>query len=210
MVALEIVNTLTNFIIQTISNSGYGGIFLLMVAESALIPIPSEVIMPFSGYLVSTGKLNSVYVILAGSIGNLVGSLIAFFIGLRLGRNFILKYGKYVLLKKSHLELTENYFRKYGERATFISRLLPAVRTYISLPAGVANMNLKKFMAYTLAGSLIWNTMLTYVGIKLGEQWTSIRQYSSYIDAAVIVGAIIAIIIFVKNRSSKGTNPDQS
>ncbi|TLY04208.1 MAG: DedA family protein, partial [Thaumarchaeota archaeon] len=112
MVTLEIINSLTNFIIQTISNSGYGGIFLLMVAESALIPIPSEVIMPFSGYLVSAGKLNAVYVVLAGSIGNLVGSLIAFFIGSRLGRNFILRYGKYVLLKKSHLELTENYFRK--------------------------------------------------------------------------------------------------
>ncbi|OLC93921.1 MAG: hypothetical protein AUI92_01790 [Thaumarchaeota archaeon 13_1_40CM_3_38_6] len=202
------INSLTNFIIQTISNSGYGGIFLLMVAESALIPIPSEVIMPFSGYLVSAGKLNAVYVVLTGSIGNLVGSLIAFFIGSRLGRNFILRYGKYVLLRKSHLELTENYFRKYGDRATFISRLLPAVRTYISLPAGIANMNLKKFIVYTFAGSLIWNTMLTYVGIKLGEEWTSIRQYSSYIDVVVIVGVIIAIIIFVKRRSSKGTTPE--
>ena len=210
MVTLEIINSLTNFIIQTISNSGYGGIFLLMVAESALIPIPSEVIMPFSGYLVSAGKLNVVYVVLAGSIGNLVGSLIAFFIGSRLGRNFILRYGKYVLLRKSHLELTENYFRKYGDRATFISRLLPAVRTYISLPAGVANMNLKKFIVYTFAGSLIWNTMLTYVGIKLGEEWTSIRQYSSYIDVVVIVGVIIAIIIFVKRRSSKGATPQQT
>jgi len=208
VVTLEIINSLTNFIIQTISNSGYGGIFLLMVAESALIPIPSEVIMPFSGYLVSAGKLNAVYVVLTGSIGNLVGSLIAFFIGSRLGRNFILRYGKYVLLRKSHLELTENYFRKYGDRATFISRLLPAVRTYISLPAGVANMNLKKFIVYTFAGSLIWNTMLTYVGIKLGEEWTSIRQYSSYIDVVVIVGVIIAIIIFVKRRSSKGTTPE--
>jgi len=208
VVTLEIVNSLTNFITYAISNSGYGGIFLLMVAESALIPIPSEVIMPFSGYLVSAGKLNAVYVVLAGSIGNLVGSLIAFFIGSRLGRNFILRYGKYVLLRKSHLELTENYFRKYGDRATFISRLLPAVRTYISLPAGVANMNLKKFIVYTFAGSLIWNTMLTYVGIKLGEEWTSIRQYSSYIDVVVIAGVIIAIIIFVKRRSSKGTTPE--
>jgi len=210
VVTLEIINSLTNFITYAISNSGYGGIFLLMVAESALIPIPSEVIMPFSGYLVSAGKLNAVYVVLAGSIGNLVGSLIAFFIGSRLGRNFILRYGKYVLLRKSHLELTENYFRKYGDRATFISRLLPAVRTYISLPAGVANMNLKKFIVYTFAGSLIWNTMLTYVGIKLGEEWTSIRQYSSYIDVVVIAGAIIAIIIFVKRRSSKGATPEQT
>lgn len=198
MVAVEIISSLTNFIINTISNSGYLGIFFLMVAESALIPIPSEVIMPFSGYLVSTGKFNVIFVILAGSIGNLIGSWVAYFVGLRLGREFILRYGKYVLLKKSHLELTESYFTKYGDRSTFISRLLPAVRTYISLPAGIANMNLKKFSIYTIAGSLIWNTMLTYVGIKLGSEWTNIRQYSDYIDVAVVVGAIIVIIVFVK------------
>ncbi len=206
MVAVEVISNLTNFIIQTISNSGYLGIFFLMVAESALIPIPSEVIMPFSGYLVSTGKFNIIFVILAGSIGNLIGSWIAYFVGSCLGREFILRYGKYVLLKKSHLELTESYFTKYGDRSTFISRLLPAVRTYISLPAGIANMNLKKFSIYTIAGSLIWNTMLTYVGIKLGSEWTNIRQYSSYIDAAVVVGAIIVIIIFVKKyRKEKAT-----
>ena len=203
MAELEIINSLTNFIIQTISNSGYLGIFFLMIAESALIPIPSEVIMPFSGYLVSTGKFNSIFVILAGSIGNLVGSLIAYFIGLRLGREFILKYGKYLLLKKSHLELTESYFKKYGNRATFVSRLLPAIRTYISLPAGIAKMNLKKFSVYTFAGSIIWNTMLTYVGIKLGEEWTNIKHYSNYIDAVVVAVVIIAIIVFVKRRTKK-------
>lgn len=205
MVAIEIISSLTNFIINTISNSGYLGIFFLMIAESALIPIPSEVIMPFSGYLVSAGKFNVVFVILAGSIGNLIGSWIAYFVGSRLGREFILRYGKYVLLKKSHLELTESYFTKYGDRSTFISRLLPAVRTYISLPAGVANMNLKKFSIYTIAGSLIWNTMLTYVGIKLGSEWTNIRQYSDYIDAAVVVGAIIVIIIFVRKYRKEKT-----
>lgn len=200
MVAVELISNITNFIMQTISNSGYFGIFLLMIAESALIPIPSEVIMPFSGFLASTGKFNVILVILAGSIGNLVGSWIAYFVGSKLGREFILKYGKYVLLKKSHLELTESYFAKYGNKSTFISRLLPAVRTYISLPAGIAKMNLKKFSAYTIAGSLIWNTMLTYVGVKLGNEWTNIRQYSDYIDGAVIVGAIIVIIIFVKRH----------
>lgn len=200
MVAVELINSLTSFIVQAISDSGYFGIFLLMIAESALIPIPSEVIMPFSGYLVSTGTFNPAYVILAGSFGNLVGSLIAYYIGSRLGRAFILKYGKYILLKKSHLEFTESYFQKYGDRTTFISRLLPAIRTYISLPAGVANMNLKKFTIYTITGSIIWNTMLTYVGIRLGQEWTNIRQYSDYIDIAVIIGVIIAAIVFVKRR----------
>lgn len=203
MVALDIINNLANFIIQTISNTGYLGIFALMIAESALIPIPSEIIMPFSGYLVSIGKFNPVFVIIAGSVGNLIGSLVAYIIGIKLGREFILKYGKYVLLKKSHLDWTESYFKKYGDRSTFVSRLLPAIRTYISLPAGVAKMNLKKFMVYTFAGSIIWSTMLTYVGIALGEEWTKIRHYSDYIDGIVIIGIIIVIIIIVKKRIGK-------
>ncbi|MFZ1075908.1 MAG: DedA family protein [Nitrosotalea sp.] len=205
MVTAEILSNLTNFIIQTISNSGYVGIFFLMVAESALIPIPSEVIMPFSGYLVSTGKFNVILVIMTGSIGNLVGALIAYFIGAYLGRSFVLKYGKYVLLKKSHLELAESYFKKYGNRSTFVSRLLPAIRTYVSLPAGVAKMNLKKFAVFTLAGSIIWNTALTYIGLKLGEEWNSIRKYSDYFDAVVVIVVIVAIIAYWKKR--KATQP---
>ncbi|MDE1728113.1 MAG: DedA family protein [Thaumarchaeota archaeon] len=206
MVALDIINNLANFIIHAISNTGYFGIFFLMLAESSLIPIPSEIIMPFSGYLASTGKLNPILIILAGSIGNLVGSLVAYIIGVKLGREFIAKYGKYVLLKKSHLEWTESYFKKYGDRSTFVSRLLPAIRTYISLPAGIAKMNLKKFSIYTFAGSIIWSTMLTYVGMTLGDQWTRIRHYSDYIDGAVIVGLVIIIIIIVKKRVAKPEN----
>jgi len=206
LVVLDILSNLTNFIIQTISNSGYAGVFFLMVAESALIPIPSEVIMPFSGYLVSTGKFNLVAVIMAGSFGNLLGSLIAYFVGTYLGRGFVLKYGKYVLLKKSHLEIAESYFSKYGNRAIFVSRLLPAIRTYISLPAGVAKMNLKKFAAYTLVGSIIWNTALTYIGITLGQEWDSIRKYSSYFDALVIIVVIAGIILYFKRRKKNTDN----
>ena len=199
MVVLEIVSTLINFITSTISGFGYGGVFLLMVAESALIPIPSEVIMPFSGYLVSTGEFNVVYVILAGSVGNLAGSLIAYYAGSQLGREFILRYGKYVLLKKSHLELTETYFSKYGDRSIFIGRLLPAVRTYISLPAGLARMNMRKFIVYTLIGSIIWNSGLTYIGIKLGQNWKTILEYSDYIDIAVVISVIVVIVLFVRS-----------
>lgn len=198
--SLEIVTSLINFITSTISGSGYVGIFLLMIAESALIPIPSEIIMPFSGFLVSTGEFNAVYVVVAGSLGNLVGSLIAYFVGSRLGREFILRYGKYVLLRKSHLELTETYFKKYGDGSTFIGRLLPAVRTYISLPAGLAKMNLKKFVIYTLIGSIIWNSALTYVGMMLQERWHRILQYSDYLDVAVIIGVIVVIALFVRSR----------
>lgn len=212
MVAAEIISNLTNFIIQTISNSGYVGIFFLMVAESALVPIPSEVIMPFSGYLVSTGKFNVILVIIAGSIGNLAGSLIAYFVGTYLGRGFVLKYGRYVLLKKSHLELAESYFKRYGDRSTFISRLLPAVRTYVSLPAGVAKMNLKKFVVYTFVGSIIWNSALTYIGITLGEEWNSIRKYSTYFDAMVVIAVIVAIILYWRSRrkTSQGSTTGSS
>jgi membrane protein DedA with SNARE-associated domain len=206
MVTLDIITNLANFIIQTISNSGYLGIFFLMIAESALIPIPSEIIMPFSGYLAYTGKLNPIFVIIAGSIGNLVGSLVAYIIGVKLGREIILRYGKYVLLKKSHLDWTESFFRKYGDSSTFVSRLLPAIRTYISLPAGIAKMNLKKFSVYTFVGSLIWSTMLTYVGIALGEEWTQIRNYSEYINGVVLVGILIVVIIIIKKRIGKTNN----
>jgi len=203
---LEILNNLIEFIVSTISGSGYIGIFLLMVAESALIPIPSEVVMPFSGYLVSSGKFNAAYVIIAGSIGNLIGSLIAYYIGFRLGREFILRYGKYILLRKNHLELTESYFKKYGDRSTLISRMLPAVRTYISLPAGVAKMNLKKFSTYTLIGSIIWNSALTFIGMQLGQQWKNILHYSNYFDGIVVIGVIVAIVLFFKSRKNK--SPD--
>ena len=171
-----------------------------MVAESELIPIPSEVIMPFSGYLVSTGKFNLILVVIAGSIGNLVGALIAYFVGSYLGRGFVLKYGKYVLLKKSHLEFAESYFKKYGAKSTFISRLLPAVRTYVSLPAGAAKMDLKRFSAFTLIGSAIWSTGWALVGLELGQEWDSIRKYSSYFDALVVIAIIIAIVIYLKKR----------
>lgn len=173
-----------------------------MVAESALIPIPSEVIMPFSGYLVSAGKFNAAAVIAAGSIGNLVGSVIAYYVGIYLGRGFVLRYGKYVMLKKSHLELAESYFTKYGDKATFVSRLLPLIRTYISLPAGTGRMNLRRFVVFTLAGSIVWNTALTFIGIKLGEEWTNIRKYSNYFDILVIVLVVIAIIAYWKKKRS--------
>ena len=203
MVALDIIGNLANFVINIISNSGYLGIFALMTIESALIPIPSEIIMPFSGYLVFTGKFNPILVIIAGGAGNLAGSLIAYFIGIKLGREVILRYGKYILLNKSHLDWAESFFEKHGNKTTFVTRLLPGIRTYISLPAGIAKMNLKKFSAYTFAGSIIWSAMLTYAGMALGEEWNKIRDYSHYIDAIVGIALIIIIIIIIKKRVGK-------
>jgi membrane protein DedA with SNARE-associated domain len=137
MAIIEILSPIVQFIISIISNLGYGGIFLLMILESALIPIPSEIIMPFSGFLVSDGKMGAVGVILAGSFGNLVGSVATYFLGIKLGRAFLIKYGKYIFFKPQHLVFVEDLFHKYGDKIAFVGRLLPAIRTYVSLPAGI-------------------------------------------------------------------------
>jgi membrane protein DedA with SNARE-associated domain len=167
----KIIIILSGFIVATISAMGYGGIVLLMAIESACIPLPSEIIMPFSGYLVSTGELNLWGVAIAGAVGCVLGSLVAYWVGMYGGRPFIEKYGRYILLSRHDLDIADRWFAKYGEVIVFVSRLLPAIRTFIAFPAGVARMNLTRFVIYTFAGSLPWCLALAYVGQKLGEQW---------------------------------------
>src|SRR5919108_3378823 len=203
MAIIEILSPIVQFITSIISGLGYGGIFVLMILESALIPIPSEIIMPFSGFLVSAGKMGVVGVILAGSFGNLVGSIATYFLGIKLGRAFLIKYGKYILFRPYHLAFTERLFHKYGERIVFVGRLLPAVRTYISLPAGIGKTNFFKFVAYTLAGSLIWNTMLTIAGIQLGRNWKHIDQYSKYLDIIAVIAVIAFVVWIIYNNRMK-------
>jgi membrane protein DedA with SNARE-associated domain len=203
-ITFEILKPVIDFVISFISSLGYPGIFLLMILESALIPIPSEIIMPFSGFLVSNGTLDPISVVLAGTFGNLVGSILTYYLGINAGRAFILKYGKYILFKKSHLEFTEELFERYGDKISFFCRLLPAVRTYISLPCGVGKANFVKFSIYTFLGSLIWNSMLTYVGILFGNNWKNIDRYAIYLDivaACVIVGFILWFVVKVRRRN---------
>jgi len=198
LVLFEILAPIVEFITSQISNLGYAGIFVLMVLESALIPIPSEVIMPFSGFLVSENKLNFTATVLAGSIGNLVGSVATYYLGQRIRRDVILKYGRFLFIRQDHLEFAERIFQKHGSKITFIARLLPAVRTYISLPAGMGKTPINKFVLYTFAGSVIWNTMLTYAGLQLGESWKNIETYSPVLDgiaAAAVIGFIIWFIL---------------
>ncbi len=205
MAVIEILRPLVEFITSVISSLGYGGIFFLMILESALIPIPSEIIMPFSGFLASTGKLGSVGVILAGSLGNLVGSVITYYLGIRLGRAFLIKYGKYILFRVHHLVWTEQLFQKYGDKISFVGRLLPGVRTYISLPAGIGKSNFIKFVVYTLVGSIIWNSLLTYGGIQLGRSWQHIDKYSGYLDIiAVVAIAVFIVWIVYSNTRNRG------
>lgn len=206
MVLLELLGPIVGAITSFIASAGYVGIFGLMLLESALIPVPSELIMPFSGFLVAKGDLDAVGVVLAGSLGNLVGSILTYYLGLKVGRVFVLKYGRYVLFKKHHLELTEQWFGKYGDRTSFVGRLLPAIRTYVSLPAGLGRTNFKKFVLYTFAGSLIWNSMLTYAGMQLGSNWKNIDHYSIYLDL-VALAVIIAFVIWFASKSRKVSKP---
>ena len=202
-IVLEILKPLVEFITSFIAHLGYAGIFSLMILESALIPIPSEIIMPFSGFLSSTSKLDPFLVTLSGSLGNLIGSLLTYYLGIKAGRKFILRYGKYILFKKEHLEITENLFKRYGERISFVGRLLPGIRTYVSLPAGIGKSNFTKFIIYTFAGSIVWNSMLTYVGMNLGSSWKNIDKYSIYLDIAAILLVAAFIMWFIYNTKRK-------
>ncbi|HSP63378.1 MAG TPA: DedA family protein [Pyrinomonadaceae bacterium] len=190
----RIIEILSAFIVATISSLGYAGIVLLMAIESACIPLPSEIIMPFSGYLVYTGRFNIWLVSVAGAFGCVVGSLVAYWVGMYGGRPLIEKYGRYVLISHRDLDLADRWFARFGEAIVFASRLLPVIRTFIAFPAGVARMNLKKFVIYTFAGSLPWCLGLTYVGQKLGEKWdkdpmlkTLFHRFDFVIGIALVV-----------------------
>lgn len=190
---MSVLHQLGNIAINWVNSIGYWGILLGMVLESACIPIPSEVILPFGGYLVSIGHLNMVGVIFIGTLGNILGSLIAYAVGHWGGKRFIERFGKYVFLSKKHLESAEKWFDKRGEITVFVSRILPVIRTFISLPAGIARMNLGKFLIYTAVGSIIWTGLLAYVGYTLGKNWENIQNVLH--PLSYLVGAIVLIII---------------
>ncbi|MBP6963314.1 MAG: DedA family protein [Armatimonadetes bacterium] len=170
---------------------GYVGVAALMAIESACIPLPSEIIMPFSGYLVSTGKLNLHGVSLAGAFGCAVGSAVAYLAGMLGGRPFVEKYGRYVLIRARDIDKADRWFTRHGEATVFISRLLPVIRTFISFPAGVARMNFLRFIVYSFVGSVPWCYFLAYVGKVLGDNWQSIRTY--FHGADVIIGIVLLV-----------------
>ena len=193
----KLIALLATWIISVISTMGYGGIVLLMAIESACIPLPSEIIMPFSGFLVFKGEMTLWGVALAGAIGCVVGSIPAYYLGMYGGRPLVEKYGKWVLISKHDLEFADRAFDKYGEIIIFIGRLLPAVRTFIAFPAGVARMNMGKFVAYTFVGSLIWCWVLAYAGMKTGEHWESLKVYFHEFHYVIAAAAIIFVVWYV-------------
>jgi membrane protein DedA with SNARE-associated domain len=186
----RLIEILAAFIIDIISSSGYWGIILLMAIESACIPLPSEIIMPFSGYLVFREDFELYRVALAGGFGCVLGSIPAYYVGLYGGRPLVERYGKYVFVSHRDLDLADRWFDRYGDWAIFFSRLLPVVRTFISFPAGVAKMNFPRFVAYTFLGSFPWCLGLAYIGMKLGENWDTLGVYFHRFD--MVIGAFIA------------------
>lgn len=195
---LEIVlETITTFTLHTIESLGYIGVFTLMALESANVPIPSEIIMPFSGFLASQGSFNFWLVVFIGALGNLAGSLVSYFSADKLG--------KYIRGNRDFV-LAESWFEKYGEISMFFSRMLPVVRTFISFPAGMFKVNIWKFSFYTFTGSFLWSLFLTYIGFELGENWHSLEPYFRKFDYLIVGFVIVGFIWWIwhhrKNKSS--------
>ena len=193
-----IINSVTNFVINIISSWGYLGVGLMMAIESVCIPLPSEIIMPFAGFLVAQGKFTLLGVTLAGALGCLVGSVAAYAVGIYGGRAFIEKYGGYILISKHDLNLADKFFNKYGSSAIFFSRLLPVIRTFISLPAGIAKMNFTKFVVYTFLGSLPWCFALAYIGKKLGDNWDTLGVYFHKFDFVIVIVILLGVAWYIR------------
>jgi len=191
---------LARLIISVISSMGYVGIVLLMGIESACIPLPSEIIMPFSGYLVYTGRFDLTWVAVAGAVGCNLGSLVAYYLGSWGGRPLVEKYGKWVLVTRHDLNMADRFFARYGDWAVFIARLLPVIRTFIALPAGIARMNVLRFHVFTFLGSLPWCWALAYAGLKLGENWPRLRDYFHRFDTVIGILIVLSAAWFIRSR----------
>src|SRR6266571_2013635 len=196
----DLIAALSAFIIWVISSTGYLGVLLLMAIESACIPLPSEVIMPFSGYLVYTGRFNLWWVATAGALGCNLGSAVAYAVGYYGGRPLVERYGAYILLSRRELEWADGFFARFGDVTVFVSRLLPVVRTFIALPAGIARMPQLRFHFYTFLGSWPWCLGLAYLGFKAGEHWDYLRTYFHKFDFVIGLILLAALAWFVWSR----------
>lgn len=198
---------LASFVIATISAGGYLGIAGLMAIESACIPIPSEIIMPFSGYLVSTGRFDLFLVATAGAVGCNIGSTLAYVVGRYGGRPLVEKWGAYILMSRRDLDITDRFFARFGGLAVLLGRLLPVVRTFIALPAGIARLPQLRFQIYTFVGSWPWCFGLAYIGYKLGERWNSdprLQAIMHRLDLLVLALIALALCWYVWRHLRRG------
>jgi membrane protein DedA with SNARE-associated domain len=193
---MGIIEFIANGIKDIILAMGYPGVVLLMGLESMVMPIPSDVVMPFAGWLSFEGQMDWVMASLAGTLGCTLGSLIAYYIGYYGGRPLILRYGRYVMLQEKHLESAERWFLKWGASAVFFTRLLPVLRTFISIPAGICRMNVVTFAVLTTLGSVLWCFALTYAGYLLGPEWDSIIGFFEPFEVFIVAGAIAVVLYY--------------
>ncbi len=209
----RILAAVAQFIIAVISASGYAGVALLMAIESACIPLPSEIIMPFAGYLVHTGRLSLFWVATAGALGCNLGSALAYWIGAWGGRPVIARWGRFVLLDPHDLDRAEHFFARYGSITVFLARLMPVVRTFIALPAGIAKMPQLRFHLYTFLGSWPWCFILAYAGMKLGQAWDSDPRFKAWFHRfhlGVELLLLAAIIWFLWTHWRNRVRPEEA
>lgn len=193
----QVITIVTHFIIQTISSLGYVGIGVLMAIQTTGIPMPSEVIIPFAGYLILSGRFSLLGIAVVGALGSALGASIAYWIGLQGGRALVEKYGQWILISQNDLTLTEKFFSKFGAVSAFVGQLLPVVRSFIGFPAGVAKMKYLKFVVYTFVGSFFWSLILAFVGMKLGENWVMLREKLKGFDAAIAALIVLGILFWI-------------
>lgn len=188
------LTSIIDFIVQTVGSLGYAGIFIMMFLESSFFPFPSEVVMIPAGYLAFKGEMNMYLVILFGILGSLAGSLFNYYLAIKFGRRFLIKYGKYFFIKEETIVRMEVFFKNHGHISTFSGRLIPVVRQYISLPAGLAKMNIFVFSVYTFLGAGIWVVILVLLGYFLGDNELLIKEYLHYIIIVILI--LLTILTF--------------
>ncbi|MCA1840466.1 MAG: DedA family protein [Actinomycetota bacterium] len=206
----HILDAVKIWIENSVGHSGYLAIFVLMLLESACIPIPSEVTMPVGGLLAAAGKLSFWWVGLIGAVANVAGSLVAYYVGAHGGRTFLLKYGRFLLIKPHDIERSEAWFTRYGTGAVFFSRLVPVARTFISLPAGIAKMPIRRFIALTFAGCVPWAFALTWAGYALGRSWKKILPFMDAATYAIAALTVLVIGVWGIRRLLKSRRVDES
>jgi membrane protein DedA with SNARE-associated domain len=204
------VEHLAEYFVYAIESTGYAGAGLLMALESMIAPVPSELVMPFVGFLVAEGKFAMITAIVATSIGSLIGSLISYWMGYFGGKPFVLTVGRYLLLNLEHLAWTEQWFARHGSWTIFVSRFIPVVRHLISIPAGVGKMRIVPFCLYTLIGATIWNSFLLLCGYKLRQNWTVVQQYSHIVDIGVVIVLLLGIGWYAVRHLRSSSVPNKS
>jgi membrane protein DedA with SNARE-associated domain len=200
---MHLTELIIHYSTAVISALGYFGVFLGMTLESMIAPVPSEAVLPFAGFLIESGRFTLFGVIFWGTLGSFVGSGLSYAMGRYGGVPFVRTFGKYLLLNEEHLAQSERFFSRYGQHVIFFARFVPVVRHFISIPAGAAKMNFALFSVYTVIGAGLWNAFLTIVGMKLGERWDEVKQYSGWLDYVMVLFIVIAFGYFFYHQLSK-------